>query len=114
MIMFDTDVVIEMLRRKRYEPGAISVITLVEVLRGLDAGKRGKAKKLLEESFDVLGIDNSVIEAYCSLYRKLRGEGVPIPDGDLLIAATAIANGLALKTGDKHFRRLEPLGLSLA
>jgi predicted nucleic acid-binding protein len=34
MILLDTDAVIEMLRKKRYAAGAISIITLIEVLRG--------------------------------------------------------------------------------
>jgi predicted nucleic acid-binding protein len=114
MILLDTDAVIEMLRKKRYAAGAISIITLIEVLRGLDAEKRKKAKELLEESFSLLNLDNSVIERYCSIYQKLRGEGVIIPDADLLIAATAISNSMPLKTRDEHFERLKNLGLKLA
>ena len=110
-MMLDTDVVIEMLRKKRYEAGAISIITLIEVLRGVDTKKRKKVKELLEESFDLLNLDNSVIETYCSIYQKLRKEGTPIPDADLLIAATAISNNMTLKTKDEHFKRLKHLGL---
>ena len=113
MILFDTDTIIEMLRKKRYELGAISVVTLIEVLRGLNAEKRKRAKVLLEESFDILNLNNEVIETYCSIYQKLRKEGLIIPDADLLIAATAISNNMTLKTRDEHFKRLEFLGLKL-
>jgi len=113
MILFDTDAIIEMLRKKRYELGAISVVTLIEVLRGLNAEKRKRAKVLLEESFDILNLNNEVIETYCSIYQKLRKEGLIIPDADLLIAATAISNNMTLKTRDEHFKRLEFLGLKL-
>lgn len=113
MILLDTDAVIEILRNKRYETGAISIITLIEVLRGLDAEKRKKSKELLEEIFNLLNLDNSVIETYCSIYRKLKRKGTPIPDADLLIAATAISNNMSLKTKDEHFKRLKHLGLKL-
>jgi len=114
MSLFDTDRVVELLRRRRHEAGSISIITLIEVLRGLEAGKRPQVKRLLEESFNILIIDNKVIETYCSLYRKLREEGVPIPDADLLIAATAISSNATLITRDEHFEGLRNLGLKLA
>ncbi|MCD6154432.1 MAG: PIN domain-containing protein [Candidatus Verstraetearchaeota archaeon] len=114
MILLDTDIVIEMLHKRRYEVGAISIITLIEVLRGLKAEKREKVKKLLEESFDVLNINNQVIETYCSIYRNLKEKGVLVPDADILIAATAISNNMALKTRDKHFKELKKFGLKLA
>ena len=114
MILLDTDVVIEMLHKRRYEAGAISIITLIEVLRGLKAEKREKVKELLEESFDVLNINNQVIETYCSIYRNLKEKGVLVPDADILIAATAISNNMALKTRDKHFKELKKFGLKLA
>ncbi len=114
MMLLDTDAVIEILKKKRYEAGKISIITLIEFLRGLEVERRKKAKELLEESFDVLNIDNQVIETYCNIYRNLKEEGVPIPDADILIAATAISNNMTLKTRDKHFRVLEKFGLKLA
>lgn len=113
MNLLDTDKIIELLSSKRYEEGAISTITLIEVLRGINENKTGEVKKLLEQSFHYICLDNRVILTYCSLYNKLKDEGKLIPDADLLIAATAIANGLSLKTGDKHLNRLEELGLSL-
>lgn len=113
MILLDTDVIIEMLKKREYESGAISLITLIEILRGVDAGKRSKVKRFLEESFTLLSIDNKTIENYCALYGKLKKEGTPIPDADILIAATAIAHNIPLKTKDEHFKKLEKLGLNL-
>ncbi|KPV63619.1 MAG: tRNA(fMet)-specific endonuclease VapC [Candidatus Bathyarchaeota archaeon BA2] len=113
MNLLDTDIILEMLRERRHEVGAISIITLIEILRGLEARKRAKVKELLEESFNVQGLDNEIIEAYCDLYRKLREEGISIPDADLLIVATAISRNTTLKTGDEHFERLRELGLKL-
>lgn len=113
MNLLDTDIIVELLRKRRYEPGAISIITLIEVLRGLEDRKRTKVKELLEESFNVLAVDNKVIETYCNLYHKLREEGTSIPDADLLIATTAISRNMTLKTRDKHFERLRELGLKI-
>jgi len=113
MNLLDTDAVIELLHEKKYEVGAISIITLIKVLRGLEAEKRAQIKKLLEESFNVQGLDNEIIETYCNLYRKLKEEGTSIPDADLLVAATAISRNMTLKTRDEHFERLGALGLKL-
>ena len=113
MNLLDTDILIEMLRERKHEVGAISIITLIEVLRGLEAKKRAKVKELLEESFNLLNLDNEVIETYCSLYYQLKEEGILVPDADLLIAATAMSHHIALKTKDEHFERLRHLGLRL-
>ena len=113
MNLLDTDAVIELLHEKKYEVGSISIITLIEVLRGLEAGKRAQVKKLLEESFNIQGLDNEIIETYCNLYRKLREDGASIPDADLLVAATAISRNTMLKTRDEDFERLGELGLKL-
>ncbi len=114
MNLLDTDIILGLLRERRHEMGAISIITLIEILRGLEDGKRVKVKGLLEESFSVESLDNKTIETYCSLYRKLKKEGVLIPDADLLIAATAMSRNMTLKTHDEHFRRLVEFGLKLA
>jgi len=113
MKLIDTSWLIELLKRGTYEEGAISIVTMLEVLRGVKADKRKTVKKLLEESFDILGLDNKVIEAYCSLNDELKRRGRTIPDADLLIASTAIAHDLVLKSKDRHFIELKELGLKL-
>ena len=109
MKVLDTSIVVELVRKRSYEAGAISIITLIEVLRGVKAEKISEVKKLLEEAFKVLTLDNKVIETY----GKLKEESETIPDADLLIAATAISHNTTLKTEDKHFQRLKNLGLKL-
>jgi len=113
MNLLDTDVLIEMLKEKKHGAGIISSVTLIEILRGLETKKRPKVKQLLEESFNLLRIDNKTMETYCTLYHRLKEEGASLPDADLLIAATAIAHNLPLETKDEHFQRLKPLGLKL-
>ena len=111
MSLFDTDVVIEQLNNESYEPGYITIVTLVEVLRGVDEAKRDTAKKLLEESYGLLPLDSDAIMTYCLVYRSLRKDGETLPDADLLIGASAISRKLVLRTGDKHFSRLKAFGL---
>jgi len=111
--LLDTDAVLSLLRRGSYEEGAISIITLIEVLRGVAEEKREQVKLLLEESFSLLNLNNEVILRYCSIYDKLRENGENLPDADLLIAATSLSNNFALKTGDRHFERLKKFGLSV-
>jgi len=113
MKLIDTSVLIDSLRKGSYEEGSISVITLIEVLRGVSPEKRNRVKQLLEKSFNVLSIDNKVIMRYCELYTSLKREGRLIPDADILIAATAIENSLVLATKDKDFEQLKELGLKL-
>jgi len=113
MKLIDTSVLIDDLKKGTHEEGSISIITLIEFLRGIPPEKRSEAKRLLETSFEVLSIDNRVVLKYCELYTLLRQKGEPIPDADLLIAATAIANNLTLVTKDEDFERLKKLGLNV-
>ena len=113
MNLLDTDVVTDNMESNNYVPAFISPITLLEVLRGIEDKKRPIAKRLLEDSFSVLNLNNSIIGVYCKIYRKLKAEGNLLPDADLIIAATAIANELTLETKDAHFLRLKSLGLKL-
>ena len=113
MRLLDTDAIIDQLRRKEHRPGAISVITLIEVLRGTDREKRTTVKELLEESYPTLNLDNPSILTYCDLHARLKEEGQTLPDADLLIASAAISRGIPLETRDAHFQRLTAHGLEL-
>jgi predicted nucleic acid-binding protein len=113
MNLLDTGVIIEMIRSKKFRPGIISVITVIEVLRGIEDKKRQRIRVLLEESFSLLNLDNSTIETYCTIYQRLKEGGDLLPDADLLIASTAIAYDLPLETNDRHFQRLEKMGLRI-
>lgn len=113
MNLLDTSIVIDNMEKNNYAQACISVITLLEALRGLGDQKRLAAKKLLEESFSIVNLDNSIIETYCRIYQVLKEEGNLIPDADLIIAATAKAHDLTLETKDAHFHRLKTLGLKL-
>ena len=110
--MLDTSAVVKSLRQNNeFSHEKISVITLLEVLRGIKDEKRTRAKKLMEEAYEVKGINNEVILKYCMLYDSLKKSGELIPDADLIIAATSIVGNEHLETTDSDFRRLEKLGL---
>ncbi len=114
MSLIDTSALIEMIRKGTFVEGSISIITLIEILRGVYPKKRSKVKKLLEKVYDVLTIDNKVIEKYCQLYDELKSKGELIPDADLIIASTAIAYNKTLITKDKrHFEKLVKFGLKI-
>jgi tRNA(fMet)-specific endonuclease VapC len=85
----------------------------LEVLRGIEDKRRLQVREFLQESYSIINLDNSIIEAYCKIYCKLKEEGNLLPDADLIIAATAIAHNLTLETNDSHFLRLKALGLKL-
>lgn len=113
MNLLDTGIIIKMLRTKEQRQGIISIITFAEVLRGIDTQKRPVLKRLLEESYAVVNLDDAVVEKYCDLYETLKKKGSLLPDADLFIAATAMAHNLTLETTDEHFQRLKPHGLKL-
>ncbi len=68
--------------------------------------------RLLQE-VTVLPFDVGVAEVYGRVRAELQRSGRPIPDTDLQIAATAIAHGLTLVTGNvRHHARVPGIELS--
>ncbi len=115
-MLFDTSILIDFLRKGVLNnleiSGSISVVTLIEILRGIQSeGKRRKVKHILEKVFHVYDIDNRVVLEYCNLYTILRQRGRVLSDNDLIIAATARAHGEVLVTKDKAFNILNELNL---
>jgi len=111
MNLIDTPVIVEDLRGGRFHEGAISVIELFEIVRGLAESKRERAISLLEEAFDVIALNGPVMDSYCRLYSQLAKTGRPFQEVDLLIAATAISHDLKLVTKNECFQGLEEFGL---
>ncbi|MCW4044500.1 MAG: type II toxin-antitoxin system VapC family toxin [Candidatus Bathyarchaeota archaeon] len=107
MNLLDTGIVIEMLKEKEQRQGIISIITLAEILRGINTQKRPAIRRLLEESFAVINLDTTAVEKYCDLYSNLKKQGTLLPDADLFIAAAAIKHDLTLETTDERFQRLK-------
>jgi predicted nucleic acid-binding protein len=114
MNLFDTGVILKMLKRHQFKPGFITPIIVLEILRGFEKEKRLSVGQLLKRSFTVIDMASEITEAYCEIYRKLKQDGTLLPDADILIAATAIAHNLLLETNDDHFQRLRGLGLEIS
>ena len=77
----------------------ISIVTRFEILRGLKA-KRATAQLAAFDSFctsnEVLPINDEVIVRAADIYADLHNRGQLIADADILIAATALENGLIM------------------
>jgi tRNA(fMet)-specific endonuclease VapC len=63
------------------------------------------------ESCEILDINIAVSETYGEIRLALKKKGKPIPENDIWIAATCIANSTRLFTYDKHFHFVRELDL---
>lgn len=101
------------------EDRAISVITASELLHGVDrAGEesvRVRRQVFVEHvlaSLDPLPITTKVARSHARLWAHLEQAGQIIGAHDLWIAATALAHGMSLATGNaRHFERVPGLSL---
>ena len=91
----------------------ISIITRYEILRGLKAKDARKQAERFEDFCSrnkVLSIDDTVIIQAADIYADLYKRGELIADADILIAASALANGCGIVTNNEaHFRRIAGL-----
>ena len=113
MTLIDTSIAIDSLQYDTPRAGSISVITLLELLRGVTEDRRPELKMYLEGCYPVLGLDNDTVLEYCRVFESLRSKGEMIQEADMIIAATAISKGMELETDDEHFTRLVGYGLKL-
>lgn len=93
----------------------ISIITYYEILSGLKyRDSHNKLTNFLEFIADhqVLPLTQESVSQSAEIYAKLRQQGTPIDDIDLLIAGVAMANNLVLVTHNtKHFQRVKELSI---
>jgi len=59
--------------------------------------------------YAILPVDSEVAKAYGEIKAQLVQKGMPIPENDIWIAATAKAHQLTLLTFDSHFSNIEGL-----
>ena len=126
--LIDSDVIIDFQNLK--EPGAsyfinatkeksfISVISYSEIVFGIKSHPGFSEKirvfdNLLKDlEIEILGVNKKEILEFTDLKLDLKKVSNLIPDFDLIIAASAIANNLALVTRNtKHFFRVPHLKL---
>ncbi len=92
---------------------AISVLTRYEILRGLKA-KRAASQvakfEILCASLQILPLSEAMVIRGADIYADLHQRGQLIGDADILIAATAMENGLVLVTNNgSHHNRISGL-----
>lgn len=128
--LLDTDILSEILKGKdarvarraaayleRHERFSISVITVMEVVRGFR--RRGSEQKL--ERFlaslgdvDVLELSTDIATLGGYLDAELHANGQIIGTADVLIGATALHHNLMLVSGNiRHYARIQGLGRPL-
>lgn len=93
---------------------AISLISYGELYEGIYYGRDPRGAELGFRRFlrvvDVLPLTRAIMRRFAHLRGQLRGQGLLIPDPDLLIAATALQLNLILVTGNlRHFQRIPGL-----
>ena len=91
----------------------ISEITIAELKFGAENSRKIENNRKIVEKFitsiQVIPIV-SCIDTYAKEKARLRKQGTPIDDFDLLIGATAIVNEMTLLTrNEKHFKRIKHL-----
>lgn len=121
--LLDTDICIEALRRRsepllghlrRHEPGevAVSAITEAELTFGAlkSAAPERNAAAVFLRPFVILEFERGFVPVYARLRLDLERAGARIGALDLLIAAQAVALGMAVVTNNlREFRRVPGL-----
>jgi len=125
-VLIDTSVLIDLERRGEAlertvgeEDRAISVITASELLHGVhraeDEAVRVRRQVFVEHvlaALEPLSITTRVTRSHAHLWAHLEQAGRLIAAHDLWIAATALAHGMHLATGNtRHFERVPGLSV---
>jgi tRNA(fMet)-specific endonuclease VapC len=123
-VLIDTSILIDAERRGDRleravgeEARAISAITASELLHGVhrasDESVRIRRQVFVEHvlaALDPLPITTTVARSHARLWAHLEQTGLLIGAHDLWIAATALAHGMSLATGNaRHFERVPGL-----
>jgi tRNA(fMet)-specific endonuclease VapC len=128
--LLDTDIFSEFLKghdqtvqqhaaayRQVHGPLSISVVTAMEVIKGLHKmGREPQIQALLTRlaAEDVLGFDLAASELAGRIHADLERTGQPIGWADTVVAAIALRHSLELVTGNTaHYQRIQQLGYSL-
>ena len=125
MILLDTDICIEILRknekvissREKYNDDiGISFISVGELYYGAERSvKPEKNRRLIEEfliTINIIHSDIDIMIKFGTLKADLKNNNILLPDADLLIAATTFIKAERLITGNvKHFERFPNLSI---
>ncbi|MCG2720839.1 MAG: type II toxin-antitoxin system VapC family toxin [Thermodesulfovibrionales bacterium] len=130
-VIFDTSEIIAIERKRRDiyritegredEPFGISVITVAELLHGVERAdtharkiKRQAFVEKVIEFFPVFPFDIVVARTYARLWALLASQGITVGSHDLIIAATALSLDYTVITANtRDFRKIEGLKLEI-
>ncbi len=117
MVIFDSSILIDVLRKKKSakeliesyaekERIAITVISKYEVLNGTTEKDSGLVSGLLTQ-FVIYDFEDSAVEEAVKAHEKLVQKGRMVNELDVLIAGIVAANNETLITKDKDFLNFE-------
>jgi tRNA(fMet)-specific endonuclease VapC len=125
-VLIDTSVLIHAKRRGGSlkeavgkTDGAISVITMSELLHGVHRARGGAVRarraafvEQLLMAIEPLPITTAIARAHAEIWAELERDGKPIGAHDLWIAATALSHGLEVATTNgRDFKRVPGLSV---
>jgi len=117
MVVFDTSLLIDALRKKKdaldlidhysaKERLAITIISKYEILRGAREKNMNLINGLLSRFF-IYDFEDSSLREAVRIYRKLKAKGKIVSELDVLVAGIAATNNETLITRDKDFLNFE-------
>lgn len=119
--LMDTNVIVRVLNGDRELINELSKISslctctvvLGELMYGAAKSAHVVQNKQNAKSFcsryPLLGVSNIVAEFYGEIKKDLLSHGNVMPENDMWIAATALANDMTVITLDKHFEHIQNL-----
>ena len=113
----DGRIVDEIVHGREDEPFAISVITVAELLHGVERAdtqarkiKRQAFVEKIIEFFPVVPFETTIARIYSRLWALLAAKGVAVGSHDLIIAATALSMDYTIITTNlRDFGKIEGL-----
>ena len=121
--IFDTNVIIRIIKgdivtadkARKFKNVHIPVIVLGELMFGAEKSqlKAENRDKYLQFclSYPLLDVNQSVALEYGKIKNVLQAHGNIMPENDMWIAATAIANNMTVITQDRHFEHIPNLNV---
>lgn len=121
--IFDTNVIIRIIKgdiavateARKYSDVHTSSVVLGELMFGAEKSQLKSANREKYMSFclsyPILDITKDVAFEYGKIKASLQGKGKILPENDMWIASTAIANNMSVITQDKHFEQIPGLSV---
>ncbi|HAM52646.1 MAG TPA: VapC toxin family PIN domain ribonuclease [Nitrospiraceae bacterium] len=126
-VIFDTSEIItferdggsvdEIVRGREDEPFGISVITVAELLHGVERANT-QARKIRRQAFvekvieffPIFSFETTIARIYARLWASLAAKGIVVGSHDLIIAATALSMDYTIITANmRDFGKIEGL-----